>query len=168
MKVNPFKIGDVVVRTVPTICHRPDTQGGTITSISQCNKYIRFNGARDGWEYESYKHVSALDLTKPLQQRKGTLCRLIGKLSNGNIIVEVNGRVCEKEPDGRSLHNDAEYDVINVPPAPVWPRKKYFAVFMKKDTPCISGPCNERHTAEEIAKPHNGCVQEVTFNGPQA
>lgn len=103
-----------------------------------------------------------IDLTKPLQFKSGAPCTLIGKTSDGRIVVEY-GPQCVA-----TLASEA---IINVPPPPLWPCKRWFVTWQEKETAKVSGQVMSQKLAEELAARKiakgetNVVVNEVIFNG---
>lgn len=171
-----FKVGDNVRRKAGAPFDYSAAAGGIITSINapgypDGGPYIRFNGASSGHRAIDYELVpitsDLLDVKKPCQTRDGRPAFYVGTKADGTFVFDVAGIIWIRPVSGLTAKRYMpECDIVNTPPPPVWPKKKYFVL---RATGVILGPFNTKETADKQMKQLKlqDCVaiQEVAFNG---
>lgn len=134
----------------------------------QPRNYTLLTGART--------ELPAIDWTKPIQfrgylgnARSKVACsaKFIGFDGEKAVVWYADGSSAYTTfmKDGTSQYDKSPY-IENVPPPPVWPVTKYFALYTSKHNRPATCMYNTREQAERSAEYFKGVVQEVIFNGP--
>jgi hypothetical protein len=162
------------------VVHAENPTGRPLDTMIRC---IGDDGQPHGqfaerWALVTGAHMAPIDWTKPIQSNETVPRRAhyIGKNSVGNSVVEVDdvhGKWFYLVNADGSPTETHKFGIVNTPPKPVWPRKRFFLCWEKAGVPRISGPTCERASCEQqierlkksslAALYSNFHIQEVNF-----